>query len=168
MTAPSINAVEFKLVPSKPGMPNSSLGMVFDVLIDGLSYWQTLSKFESTQPQAWVRACIPGLGTAEVMHSLDKHGARVHPYVCCISDNWDDWDYNCLIEIYGQEVVCWRDWQYYDMTTSKDSLSNYRELDPLVFDYQQYMDAVKRARQLVEEEGTTLHMENRFWWQHDR
>ena len=167
MQTPSVNVIEFQPVPKVPGRDVSSLGLVFDTIIDGQSYLETLTAFEETQPDSWAKPCIAGLGTAEVMHTLDQHGARIHPFVCDLWDNWDDWDYNCLIEIYNQQVVCWRSWKYYDMTTSRESTSDYTKLPVLTFEYKQYMDAVAQARDLIRKDGSTLHMKNRFWWQYD-
>ncbi|PCI62541.1 MAG: hypothetical protein COB37_06515 [Kordiimonadales bacterium] len=136
----------------KPAGEHREFGMVFDPIIDGIPYLETLTAFEARFENGPAGAYRATLGVADIMLRLDRPKSRVIPY-SCPCEEWECWWLSCDIEIHG-DFVCWRRWwngQRNDREQKADGLYwDYRELPPLNFAKGPYLAALAEARKLIE------------------
>ncbi|MCK0069818.1 hypothetical protein [Kordiimonas laminariae] len=139
-------------------------GMVFDMIIDGISYLETIKSYEAERGYEPAGAYVPTLGTVEIMcRSLNREFTMI-PYGCDCGV-WECWWLFCTARCYSKMVYIdsWSNPRRDDKSRDTEGFYwRYNSLKPVCVDIEEYDAAIKAAQSIIKEDASTLWMVEKY------
>ncbi len=138
----------------KPAGYYKSLGMVFDIYIDGKCFLAKVTEFERRFDERINGAYTSALGCRDIienMANITQDPVRFMPYACDCGE-WECWVFQGFITSYDGFVFWgqWRNPNRSDKARKGDGLFwDYKEFPTLCFDRAQYLNEITKAQALV-------------------
>jgi len=127
-----------------------SLGLIFDIIIDGKNLLDGIRDFESQYSKKIAGAYQSALGERDIA-SLHNLGSSFMPYACDCGE-WECWFLTAKVSGYDN-FIFWGDFsnpRRDDKGRASEGLYwSYKAFEMLCFDKQQYVDEIRKAQAYV-------------------